>query len=41
MRCVIEEKGEETDTFRDNLNGFWNVERLVSSGEVVINKLDS
>ena len=40
MRCAIEEKEEETDTLRDNLNGFWNVERVRSSGELVINKLE-
>ena len=40
MRCAIEEKGEETGTLWDNLNGFWNVERIGSSGELVINKLE-
>ena len=40
MRCAIEEKGQETDTLRDKLNGFWNIERVGSSGELVINKLE-
>ena len=40
MRCDIEENGEETDTLRDNLNDFWNVERASSSGEWVINELE-